>query len=206
MDLLREIAAERRAIADMLEPLTEAQWATPSLCEGWAVRHVVAHLDMAFRYSIPKIAIKMIKARGDFNKVADAIAKQDGKLPTTELVDCLRRNADHRFKPPGADYDAPLSDNIVHSLDIAYPLGITRTIPAERMRVVLDTATTAKARKFYGNDVSGVNFTATDVDWTFGTGPAVRGSAQDVLLVLAGRHIDLGQLEGEGVSLLSARR
>jgi uncharacterized protein (TIGR03083 family) len=206
MDLLPEIAAERRAIADMLEPLTDEQWATPSLCDGWTVRHVAAHLNMAFRYSLPKIAIKMLKARGDFNKVADAIAKQDAKLPTKDLIDGLRRNADHKFKPPGAGYDAPLSDNIVHSLDIARPLGIERAIPAERMRVVLNTATTAQARKFYGNDVSGVTFSPTDLDWTFGSGPPVRGTAQNLLLVLAGRHTDLGQLDGEGVSILSSRR
>ena len=38
------IATERRAFADTLETFTQEQWETPSLCEGWLVKDVAAHL------------------------------------------------------------------------------------------------------------------------------------------------------------------
>ncbi len=206
MDLLTEIAAERRAVADMLESLTDDQWNTPSLSTGWTVRHVAAHLTMGFRYSVPKIAWQMLKARGDFNKVADRIARADGsKLSTAELVDIIRRNADNRFKPPGSGYEAPLSDVVVHGLDMRRPLGIERDIPFDRLVVVLRTAVEAKARKFYGNDISGVTYRATDGQWTFGTGPEVHGPAQDLALFLSGRRAGLERLAGDGLRVLESR-
>ena len=37
-------AQERRRIADLIDDLDEAQLATPSLCAGWDVKTVCAHL------------------------------------------------------------------------------------------------------------------------------------------------------------------
>jgi len=45
------VAAEFASLADLLAAATDAQWDTPSMCEGWRVREVVAHLTMAARYS-----------------------------------------------------------------------------------------------------------------------------------------------------------
>ncbi len=206
MDLLTEIAVERRAVADMLESLTDTQWDTPTLSAGWTVHHVAAHLCMPFRYSLPKIMWRMVKARGDFNKVADQVAQADAaKLSTSELVEIIRRNADHKFKRPGAGYDAPLSDIVVHGLDIRRPLGIERDIPAERISVVLNSAAGPKARKFYGNDISGVTFRASDTGWTHGSGPEVTGPAQDLALFLSGRNAGLDRCNGDGLAVLKSR-
>ncbi|HTD49614.1 MAG TPA: maleylpyruvate isomerase N-terminal domain-containing protein, partial [Acidimicrobiia bacterium] len=38
MEHWETIAAERLALADLLERLTPEQWATASLCGGWTVR------------------------------------------------------------------------------------------------------------------------------------------------------------------------
>ncbi|GCA97816.1 maleylpyruvate isomerase N-terminal domain-containing protein [Mycolicibacterium sp. NCC-Tsukiji] len=38
------VHTERRALVEDLTDLTERQWETPSLCQDWAVRDVVAHL------------------------------------------------------------------------------------------------------------------------------------------------------------------
>ena len=40
------IAAERCQVADLFDTLSDEQWSTPSLCSGWTVRHVAAHLVM----------------------------------------------------------------------------------------------------------------------------------------------------------------
>ena len=44
-DIWTTIAAERGALTDDLANLTPAQWDTPSLCSGWTVRDIVAHLS-----------------------------------------------------------------------------------------------------------------------------------------------------------------
>src|SRR5579872_4787538 len=49
-DLRPVVAASYDALADVLEAIGEDDWDTPSLCEGWRVREVVAHLTMPARY------------------------------------------------------------------------------------------------------------------------------------------------------------
>ena len=46
-DLLPMIRTERLALIDFLETLTPADWAVPSLCDGWTVQDVAAHLASA---------------------------------------------------------------------------------------------------------------------------------------------------------------
>lgn len=43
----RHIDQERSALADVLESLHEAAWQRPSLCRGWRVRDVAAHVTLA---------------------------------------------------------------------------------------------------------------------------------------------------------------
>ena len=44
MNCLEMATAERTDLADFLATLTPEQWEAPSLCEGWRVRDVVAHV------------------------------------------------------------------------------------------------------------------------------------------------------------------
>ncbi len=43
----RTIDAERRSLADLLDGLSPAEWATPSLCDACRVGDVAAHLTLA---------------------------------------------------------------------------------------------------------------------------------------------------------------
>ena len=45
------------------------------MCAGWRVREVVAHMTMPFRMSVPRFGLEMAKARGDFNRMADVVAR-----------------------------------------------------------------------------------------------------------------------------------
>lgn len=54
-DPARVLVQQRRRLADLLEGLSDEQWAAPSRCEAWAVRDVVAHLvdvDRFWTFSI----------------------------------------------------------------------------------------------------------------------------------------------------------
>jgi uncharacterized protein (TIGR03083 family) len=45
------IAAERRELAEVLMDLPAERWDEATLCAGWRVREVVAHMTMPYRYS-----------------------------------------------------------------------------------------------------------------------------------------------------------
>lgn len=205
MDLRSAIADERREVAGMLETFSTEQWDHPSLCEGWTNRHVAAHLTMGVTASLPQVFVGMVLAGFNFNKVADRFAKRQCEKTTSELVNILRTNADHKFKPPGADYDAPLTDLIVHGIDIRRPLGIEREIPADRWRVVLDLLAQPKSQKFFGSTLPSLKLTATDIGWTSGSGDkSITGTAEDLALLLANRRVDPTRYGGDGVGLLRA--
>jgi len=51
------VHAERHALVDDLSRLTDEQWRTPSLCEGWTVHDVAAHLvGNAGRITVPGLS------------------------------------------------------------------------------------------------------------------------------------------------------
>lgn len=102
------IAAERRELAAVLDGLSPAEWATPTLCAGWRVPEVVAHLTMPFRMSTGRFARELLKSAGRFNHMADRVARRDAAgLSSEALVASLRDNAEHPWRPPGGERKAP---------------------------------------------------------------------------------------------------
>ena len=199
------IAAERRELADVLDGLTDPQWSTPSLCRGWRVREVVAHLLMPFELSLPRMVVKMVGNRFDFNRVSDRWAKAEDR-PNAELVAVLRANAEHRFTPPGFGPEAPLTDVIVHGQDIKRPLGLATAVNPDHARVVLDLLVSKRAKALAPKGLaSGLQLGATDAAWMHGEGPAVRGTADALITVLAGRAAALDGLTGDGIGMLRSR-
>src|SRR3954454_9664735 len=83
MDIKGAIATERRELAAMLDGLLDEQWEAPTLCEGWRVREVVAHMSMGFRYSFPRVAAELVKAGGNLHKMTDRLARKDAATATT---------------------------------------------------------------------------------------------------------------------------
>ncbi|HCU94809.1 MAG TPA: hypothetical protein DHU96_19750 [Actinobacteria bacterium] len=191
------IAAERRQLADLLAGLPPASWDAASLCAGWRVREVVAHMTMPFRYSGARFMIEMMKARGNFNRMADRSARRDAALPAEVLVASLRDNEQTPWKPPGGGLEGALTHDVIHGLDITVPLGTGRNVPEQHLRIVLDAITQPRSRKFFGADLAGIQFRAGDLDWSFGSGTPVTGQAQHLALALCGRRLPAGLLSGE---------
>lgn len=187
---LREaIAAERRELADVLAGLPARAWDEPSLCAGWRVREVVAHMTMPFRYSLERFGEEMARSGGDFTAMSDRVARQDaGAMSPAELTAALRDNAGHPWQPPGGAPEAPLTHDVIHGLDFTVPLGVGRRVPGDRLRLVLDAVTSAVALGHFGVDLTGVRLVADDLDWSFGAGEPLSGAAQDLLLMIAGRR------------------
>jgi uncharacterized protein (TIGR03083 family) len=202
-DLKQAIAAERRDAAAVLEALPSGQWDAATLCEGWRVREVVAHQTMPFRYPARKFVLEMLKAGGRFNLMADRVARRDAaSMPAAELTAALRDNADHPWAPPGGGLHGALCHDVIHGLDITVPLGVGRQLPEDRLALVLGQLTGMRRNPF-GTDLTGIALRADDLDWAFGSGTPLSGSAQDLLLVFCGRRLPPGRLRGEPARLFT---
>ncbi|MET9275712.1 maleylpyruvate isomerase family mycothiol-dependent enzyme [Kribbella sp. NPDC003557] len=195
-DIRAAVAAERSELVGVLAGLGEEDWDRPTLCDGWRVRELVAHITMPFRVSGPRFVAGMLRAGGNFNRYADRQARRDAvELTPAELVGCLRQNVDHAWKPPGGGYAGALAHDVTHGLDLTVALGIDRRVPEEQMRIIFD-ALKPRQVKFFGVDLAGVQLRATDLAWSYGTGVPLTGTAQDLLLVLSGRSLPPNHLSG----------
>jgi uncharacterized protein (TIGR03083 family) len=206
-DLFAEIADERRGVADLLAGLSAEQRAAPSLCAGWRVHDVAAHLIMPLVVSTPAFLLAMLACRGDFDRANVRLTRQQARRPLEEIIGVLRQRADSRWTPPGAGPEAPLTDLLVHGLDVRWPLGLARVIPQQRLLTSLAFVTSPRARGVVvGKDtLAGLRFAADDLDWAHGSGPTVSGSAEALLLAITGRTAALEVLGGDGVPTLRAR-
>ena len=207
MDVFPLIAAERRRLADELESLPPEAWEAASLCNGWTVHMVAAHLNAPWEASIPTVLIEVVKARslaGGFDRLARKIADV---LPPAACVASLRDNADSRFTPPGFGPEAPLTDVIVHGVDMLASSGRSVDVDPVALATSLEFLTRGKAKGFVPKGrVDGLVFEASDLDFRGGPGPlVVRGPALSLCATLCGRRALFDQLSGEGFDTLSAR-
>lgn len=199
-DLQPSVEAEFLALARILDSISDQQWETPSLCEGWAVREVVAHVTMAARYTEDEFMAKLREYSFDFTLLSNAIAKQDAALPSATLVADLRSDVMHHWTSPEGGYLGALIHVVIHGLDVTVPLGIASRVPEGAIRTVLDELTSGGTHGHFGIDLSGRALRATDIDWTYGSGAVLRGSAEDLALVVCGRSLPAGRLDGRPLS------
>ena len=199
MDTIRDmIAAQRAELAEVLAGLPGPSWDEPTLCAGWRIREVVAHITMPFRYSRGRFALELAKSRGRFNEMADRVAQRDAAaMSPAELAGAVSSNAGHPWKPPGGGFAGALAHDLIHGLDIMVPLGLAKPIPEERLRLVLPGSLADRSVKFFGVDLDGIELRAQDMDWTLGSGTPLTGAAADLLLVLCGRTLPAGRLAGQ---------
>ncbi|MGC4939730.1 maleylpyruvate isomerase family mycothiol-dependent enzyme [Kribbella sp. DT2] len=196
-DVQKAIAAERTDLVAVLRNLSADDWDRQTLCEGWQVRELVAHIVMPYLYSTPRVLKEMLKSRGNFHRMADRRARADAAALTPEdLVKTLEANIHHPWTPPGSGPTAALSHDVIHGLDLTVALGINRHVPLDRLQLVLEGAS-PKHLKYFGVDLTGLQLRATDLDWTLGTGTPVAAPAQTLLLLVSGRRLPADQLPGQ---------
>jgi uncharacterized protein (TIGR03083 family) len=206
MDIRELIAAERLRAADLVESLTPEQLSTPSLCGEWTVKDVAGHLLMPLITPMRAVIAQTARSRFDFNKASVVLSKQVARRPAAEIAAGLREHAHHPFTPPGSGYEAPLNDTIVHQQDMRRPLGLGTDVAPQPLTVCLSFLASGKAKGIVPKGrVAGLRFEATDVDWSLGDGPLVRGPGEAVLLAIAGRLVAFDDIEGPGVSVLRGR-
>lgn len=206
-DVWDRVHAERRALADDLEQLTDEQWRTASLCDGWSVHDVAAHL-VANALATPFGLVRgMVRARGDFERMTqEGVDRHRGATPR-ETLRRLREVAGRRTGPPTrlAPLESRFVEEVVHGEDIRRPLGIAHDYDPEAVEGALRYQAGTPAAVGGGRETAArVTLRATDLDLTLGDGPEVRGPALALLLVVAGRAVAMADLDGPGVGLLEA--
>ncbi|MHA2788541.1 maleylpyruvate isomerase family mycothiol-dependent enzyme [Corynebacterium sp. S7] len=206
-ELWDAIDAQRERVADMLDRLDASEWDQPSLCEGWTVRDVAAHLTLQ-QMSLPKVLWLALRTRGDLNNIIRKSAILKSTAATEEYAKAIRNmigSTAHNF---GVTPQETHMDIIVHGFDIAIPLGRTIDVPPQEVRRAAQRVWSYQgkglAEVFTQLGTSDLRFTATDVEWQVGSGPEVRGPVAAILLVLTGRTVWLDQLSGPGTDKLWA--
>ena len=169
-----------------------ASWDAPSLCEGWLVRHVVAHVTMPVRLTPAQFGEEMAAARGDFTVLSDTVAARDASLPTGTLLDQLRAPELHAWQPPGGGTPGAVSHAVIHSLDVTLALGRPAIAPEAAVVAVLDQLVDAEGATF-GVALDGVRLEATDLDRSWGSGEVVRADSGALLALLSGRTLPDGR-------------
>jgi len=201
-DALALATAERHDLADLLDTLTDDEWATPSLCEDWSVRDVVAHVISYEHLGWPGAIGRMARARFNGERANAIGLREASDASPADLVRTLRDHARPRGLTSGFGGRIGLTDGVIHHQDIRRPLGRPRIVPAERLLVALDFSLRAPPLPSR-TKVRGLRLVATDLDWTTGDGPEVRGPAEALLLTIAGRPAALADLSGPGLDRLA---
>ncbi|MFD6454884.1 maleylpyruvate isomerase family mycothiol-dependent enzyme [Nocardia sp. NPDC060220] len=182
------VADERTTLVELLRGLPASEWDTASLCQGWRIRDVVAHLVLATRVTVAALLVNLIRARGNTDRlIHDTAVRHADRTPTAELLAELRATIDSRAIPIGTTPVDRLMDLLVHGQDIAVPLGIDRVMPPAPAQLALDRVWTMGAPFHAQNRLAGYSLRATDSSWTAGNGAPITGTAAELLMMVTGR-------------------
>ncbi|MEU7907678.1 maleylpyruvate isomerase family mycothiol-dependent enzyme [Actinoplanes sp. NPDC049118] len=201
------IDSQRTALADLLDDLSDDEWRQPSLCAGWTVRDVAAHLTLQ-QLGLTDVIPMLARWRGSMDRtIQDAARRRATALSTGQLIAGIRGMVGSRRRNLGVTHLEPLIDILVHGQDIAIPLGRRHDMPPAAAAVAADRVLSMRwpppapaTRK-----VTGFRLTATDTPWSAGEGPEVHAPMAALLLVCTGRLAALPQLSGDGAADLTAR-
>ncbi|MDT5097348.1 MAG: hypothetical protein QOC76_1085 [Mycobacterium sp.] len=183
------IDEQRADLAGFLDTLAPEQWEAPSLCPGWTVRHVAAHITHSTT-NWGKLSLELLRSGLRFNALTLRMGRKDQRT-TEEITAAMRAMVGGRRRPPGTAVADPLMDVLVHGQDIAVPLGIERKMPVPAAVIAADRVWKMGFPFHARNRFPNVMFTATDADFSVGKGEQVRGPVQDILMTLSGRRVGL---------------
>ena len=206
MEIWDAVRDEMLDLADRLAELDDEQWNSPSLCAEWRIRDVLAHVTAGAEgvYGVGWILRSVLRHGFSYNRWLAADGQRRGQQDPAVVLEALQNAAANREAPPRPVKS--LMHVLIHGQDICRPLGINRDLPEAHLLPVADFVTDdvhvfgAKKR------IAGVKLTATDMDWSHGSGPEVAGPAEALVMMMAGRSVALDDLSGEGKAALVTRR
>lgn len=196
---------ERAAMADTLDELKPGRWDEPSLCAGWSVQVMAAHILAGAEQTPLGFVTGLAKAGGRFNTMIDRDARRLAALPRKEIVERLRACTTTTNGPPGTPPEVMLGEIVVHGGDIRLPLGLVQELHTEAVLASLEHYKNTGFPVGTKKRIAGLRLIATDVDWSHGSGDEVSGPGLPLMLAMTGRAGGLADLTGAGLGTLRAR-
>ncbi|MDN4521542.1 maleylpyruvate isomerase family mycothiol-dependent enzyme [Mycolicibacterium austroafricanum] len=184
----RHIDNQRLELADLIDAIDardQALWDTPSLCAGWTVRNVAAHLTHS-TIGMPRMFFEAARSGFRFNAVVNRMAVSDDRSPA-QIAANLRAVVGCRRHPPGTTERDPLTDVLLHTQDICVPLGIDRPMPVDAAVAAAERVWNADFPFHARKRLAGTRLVATDADFTVGEGREVAAPISALLMLLTGR-------------------
>jgi uncharacterized protein (TIGR03083 family) len=200
--LMSMARAERADLHAFLTTLTPQQWDKPSLCSGWTIKDVVAHMISYEELGTMGLIKRFVKGR--IVRANEVGVDEFAALSPQELLEFLGNHLTPQGLTAGFGGMIALVDGTIHHQDIRRTLGQPRTIPADRLGRVLGLMP-GNPRLGAGRRIRGLRLRATDIDWEHGRGPEVTGPGEALLMAMAGRPSAVADLAGPGLGTLAAR-
>ncbi|OMC06935.1 maleylpyruvate isomerase family mycothiol-dependent enzyme [Mycolicibacterium fortuitum] len=199
------VAEQRRSIAALVEGLDTDQLATPSLCAGWDIKTVAAHLVSDFTDGFWGFLVSGVR-HGNIDRGIDALARRRAQASAAEIAETLRRRAGHRLSPPITGPLSGLTDVLVHGADMRIPLGIPHRPDPQHVARVIDFLTSRTQLGFFPHRrLRGIQLRDEDTGGTWGEGQVISGPGAAVMLAVCGRTVAFDRLSGPGLAVLQAR-
>jgi uncharacterized protein (TIGR03083 family) len=203
-DIWAIVPPERQSLADDLDAMDDAAWATPSLCPEWTVRDVLAHMTALARMTPPKFFGKLVTSGFNPGRLqARDITLERGTSPA-ETLERFRGICARNNRLPGQKKTLA-GETVVHAEDIRRPLRIAHHYPVEALITIADHYKDSDLVAGTRTRIEGLSLRATDIEWSTGSGPSVSGPMLSLLMVMAGRRAPVADLEGDGVQTLRSR-
>ena len=184
-EIWRCVDDQRIELAALLGGLNSEQWMAQSLCDGWRVRDVAAHLTHSHMHPVRAI-VEAAKSGFRFDSMIRRLGRED-RRSQAQIATALRGMAGSRKRVPGTSVQQPLIELLVHGQDITVPLGIDWPMPLDGAR---EAAQKLSGMTFPLNGqrhLAGVRLVATDVEFAAGEGREVHVPIGDIVMILAGR-------------------
>jgi uncharacterized protein (TIGR03083 family) len=201
------IDGQRQRVADLLDSLPDGEWDQPSLCQGWTVRDVAAHLTLQQVGWGVGLGM-MIRYRGRVDRgIRESARDRAAALPTRRLIAEIRGMIGSRRHNAGVTHRETLIDILVHGQDIAIPLGRELAMPPDATATAATRVWTMRWPPPFPvtRQMTGFRLAATDISWSVGEGREVQAPIGAILLLSCGRLAVLPQLSGPGAADLTAR-
>ena len=198
------VHSERRRLVADLSGLSEDQWRLPSLCPGWDVHDVLAHLVDTARTGRAAFVRDLLRARMDFDRANQHGIVRHKRRDPRDTVKALMEAADLTRTPP-ANLATRLVEAIVHGEDIRRPLGIAGSYPEPAIVQALVYQMRTPVSFGGGRErVAGLRLIDRRTGASWGQGDDdVEADAIDLLVAVSGRRLDRERLTGSGASRLA---
>jgi uncharacterized protein (TIGR03083 family) len=205
-DVLSMVHTERRSLADFLDTLPPERWAAPTWCDKWNVQQVVGHIAAAGNVTPPHFFLGFARAGFNFDKFVERDVERFAAGTPADTRAQLEAVIDSNRTPPAPkSAHVALGEVMVHAEDIRRALGSPGDHPAEHLTTLADFYKTTGPPLRGKKRLAGLRLEATDIDWSTGAGPEVRGPCMSLILAMVGRSEALADCEGPGVAELSSR-